>query len=60
MASIHSFMPKPATAARRPKLNGETATIIIFPGVRYERPGGPSTGGSGSGSQSRRPVGVRR
>jgi hypothetical protein len=60
MASIHSFMPRPATGERRPRPVGQTATIIIFPGVRYERPGGPSAGGSGSGSQSRKPVGARR
>lgn len=58
MATIHSFMPKPK-AARRAPAPGEAATIIIFPGVRYER---PTAGGAGGGSKPQGPksAGTRR
>lgn len=40
MGSIVSFMPRPAASARRQDRREEAASIIIFPGVRYERVGG--------------------
>ncbi len=37
MNSILTFRPRKAAADPSPKRGGAPATIIIFPGVRYER-----------------------
>lgn len=37
MGSIVSFMPRRASARRSPRATDAPASIIIFPGVRYER-----------------------
>jgi hypothetical protein len=38
MGRILSFMPRPAANNRPPRNAGMPAAVIIFPGVRYERP----------------------
>ncbi len=38
MGSLLSFAPRSAATTRKPVATGSTATVIIFPGVRYERP----------------------
>ena len=38
MGSLLSFAPRRAASSRRPVMAGATASVIIFPGVRYERP----------------------
>jgi hypothetical protein len=42
MGSIVSFVQKKAGASRPGRVAGAPATVIIFPGVRYERQGAPS------------------
>jgi hypothetical protein len=37
MGSLLSFAPRRAAPSRKPVLAGATASVIIFPGVRYER-----------------------
>jgi hypothetical protein len=37
MGNILAFRPRKPSSARAPKRNPSPATIIIFPGVRYER-----------------------
>jgi len=39
MATILSFTPKSAGVGRPPLAVGTESSVIIFPGVRYERPG---------------------
>lgn len=63
MARIYSFLPRPASAVRREKAPAGPATIIIFPGIRYERvnSGGPGGGDTGTGgSPGRKSAPVRR
>lgn len=36
MADILRFKPRTATGTRRYPVRGETADIVIFPGVRYD------------------------
>ncbi|AWC24924.1 hypothetical protein CO731_04416 [Aminobacter sp. MSH1] len=43
MGSIVSFMPRRATVHRAPRTAEASASIIIFPGVRYERTGGTTS-----------------
>jgi len=38
MGSLLSFAPRNAATTRKPMETGATASVIIFPGVRYERP----------------------
>ena len=38
MGSIVSFQPRRAASRRKPAGAAATGSIIIFPGVRYERP----------------------
>jgi hypothetical protein len=38
MGSLLSFAPRSAATTRKPIAPGTTASVIIFPGVRYERP----------------------
>ena len=38
MATILSFTPRTVSASRPPPSIGDAASVIIFPGVRYERP----------------------
>jgi hypothetical protein len=38
MATILSFTPRAASASRPPPSIGDAGSVIIFPGVRYERP----------------------
>jgi hypothetical protein len=37
MGTIVSFVPRPAAKTRRIKDHSVAASVIIFPGVRYER-----------------------
>lgn len=38
MGSVLSFAPRDVAIARKPPMaSGATASIVIFPGVRYER-----------------------
>lgn len=37
MGSVVSFAPRDAATDRKPRAGGVTASVIIFPGVRYER-----------------------
>jgi hypothetical protein len=39
MGSVLSFAPRQAATARKPVAAGATASIVIFPGIRYERHG---------------------
>lgn len=46
MGSVLSFAPRDAATVRKPLAAGDTASIVIFPGIRYERhdetaPGAP-------------------
>lgn len=43
MSSIHAFEPRRLPASRLRRGPAETATIIIFPGVRYERERDPDS-----------------
>jgi len=38
MGNLLSFAPRSAATTRKPIEAGATASVIIFPGVRYERP----------------------
>lgn len=40
MGLVVSFVPKPASPHTRPSVAGQAASVIIFPGVRYERDAG--------------------
>ncbi len=44
MGSVLSFAPRNAAMSRKPTDPGTTASVVIFPGIRYERPqsGGPA------------------
>jgi len=44
MGSVLSFAPRNAATSRKPIDPGATASVVIFPGIRYERPrsGGPA------------------
>lgn len=59
MARIYSFLPRPVTAVHRQRVPVGPATIIIFPGIRYERNNG-SGGKDGSGSAGRKSAPARR
>jgi hypothetical protein len=38
MGSVLAFQPRDAATVRKPPLAvGDTASIVIFPGIRYER-----------------------
>ena len=37
MGSVLSFAPRDAATVRKPLAAGDTASIVIFPGIRYER-----------------------
>lgn len=37
MGSVLSFAPREAATVRKPLAAGTTASIVIFPGIRYER-----------------------
>jgi hypothetical protein len=58
MGKILFFVPKQEAAERKPLRPGERATIILFPGVRYERlddPPAPARRGTGKIRPTRRP-----
>ncbi|MEW9806827.1 hypothetical protein [Mesorhizobium marinum] len=38
MGSVLAFAPRDAAPTKKPPAAGATASIVIFPGVRYERP----------------------
>ena len=38
MGSVLSFAPRNAAASRKQTAAGTTASVVIFPGIRYERP----------------------
>lgn len=38
MGSVLSFAPRNAATSRKPTEPGATASVVIFPGIRYERP----------------------
>lgn len=37
MGSVLAFAPRNAATVRKPLGAGDTASIVIFPGIRYER-----------------------
>jgi hypothetical protein len=37
MGSVVAFAPRYAATVRKPLAAGDTASIVIFPGIRYER-----------------------
>ena len=37
MGNILAFRPRRPSGGQTPKKGGQSATVIIFPGVRYER-----------------------
>ena len=37
MGSVLAFQPREAASIRKPLAAGTTASIVIFPGIRYER-----------------------
>ena len=37
MGSVLAFAPRDAATIRKPPAAGDTASIVIFPGIRYER-----------------------
>ena len=37
MGSVVAFAPRDAATVRKPLAAGDTASIVIFPGIRYER-----------------------
>jgi hypothetical protein len=37
MGSVLAFAPRDAATSRKPLAAGDTASIVIFPGIRYER-----------------------
>ena len=37
MGSVLAFAPRDAATIRKPLVEGGTASIVIFPGIRYER-----------------------
>jgi hypothetical protein len=37
MGSVLAFAPRDAATVRKPLPAGDTASIVIFPGIRYER-----------------------
>ncbi|MEP9385616.1 hypothetical protein [Mesorhizobium sp. KR9-304] len=39
MGSVLAFAPRDAATNRKPLAAGDTASIVIFPGIRYERQG---------------------
>jgi hypothetical protein len=46
MGSIVSFVPRPAARTRRSEDHSVAASVIIFPGVRYERSSDQASEGS--------------
>lgn len=48
MGSIVSFVPRPAAKTRHVENHTAAASVIIFPGVRYERPADAASDGSKS------------
>lgn len=56
MAKIYSFIPRPPAASRVSESSRGAATIIIFPGVRYER---RNFGGDGAGLNGGKPAGPK-
>jgi hypothetical protein len=58
MGKILFLVPKQGAAQREPLEPGYLATIIIFPGVRYERlgdPPAPVRGRAGKARRTRKP-----
>ena len=37
MGSVLAFQPRDAASIRKPPAAGGTASVVIFPGIRYER-----------------------
>lgn len=37
MGSVLAFAPRETATVRKPLAAGDTASIVIFPGIRYER-----------------------
>jgi hypothetical protein len=50
MATILSFTPRSASVSRPPLAIGTESSVIIFPGVRYERPNEADPRGQGTGT----------
>jgi hypothetical protein len=48
MGSVLAFQPRDAASVRKPPAAGGTASIVIFPGIRYERAGEVSASEAGS------------
>jgi hypothetical protein len=55
MGSIVSFVPRPAAKNRRGDNHSAEASVIIFPGVRYERPAELRPDGSPNGGKKVEP-----
>lgn len=51
MGSIVSFVPRPAAKSRRSDDRSIAASVIIFPGVRYERPAVAEADGAASAEE---------
>ena len=49
MGSVLAFQPRDAANIRKPPVSGATASIVIFPGIRYERQGNAPQGGGVKG-----------
>ena len=54
MGKILIFVAKQAATPREPRGRGDLATIILFPGVRYERLGDPPSPVRGQAGKTRR------
>jgi hypothetical protein len=37
MGSVLAFAPRDAATVRKPLAAGDTGSVVIFPGIRYER-----------------------
>ncbi len=57
MATILSFTPR--SVSRPPLAIGTESSVIIFPGVRYERPNEADAKGQGTGEAAVEPASPR-
>ena len=56
MGSVLEFAPRDAATTRKPLAAGDTASIVIFPGIRYERqePGAAACEGAVNRAETQR------
>lgn len=59
MATILSFTPRSASVPRPPLAIGTEGSVIIFPGVRYERPDDAARGQGTGGTPTLEPTAPR-